>query len=421
MQRLLSGIAVGMFVASSAFVHAQKTVDLKTGSGGSPHVRTEWTIDGANISIEYGRPFLKGRPEAQMMPPGREWRTGADVATIITSDKPLKFGAISLAPGSYTINTVPGDKEWQLVLGRLEQARPVGYSVSEGSRNRPHADDDRQDESACRERDDLDRRHAQGRGAARRMGHGVARRRRSPSDRHVQRRDAATPGSEVWLSDISAFSTLLLITVAVITNPQLWKSHRARITSARLLTIERQRTLAERLPRARRRRRARLRADRSRRREDARQNAVSRPPLEREDVSIRVNAVRLRWSAGSAASAGAANARSRDCRSGGDDHRSGSLHPELLRRGRTDGIAPGQGRRAANRLPRAFRLCRCRSATPRAFCSAGSSAAIPSTPLRSSRAMRSSSAGPRGCAITACRALLRARLRQSSDSRADST
>lgn len=121
MQRLLSAIAVGLLVASSAFVHAQKTVDLETGSGGSPHLRSAWTIDGANISIEYGRPFLKGRPEAQMMPPGREWRTGADVATIITSDKPLKFGAISLAAGSYTINTVPGDKDWQLVLGRLSK------------------------------------------------------------------------------------------------------------------------------------------------------------------------------------------------------------------------------------------------------------------------------------------------------------
>jgi hypothetical protein len=108
-------------VAGYGFVSAQKTTELKTGSGGSPHVRTEWTIDGAAISIEYGRPFLKGRPESQMMPQGREWRTGADVATIITSDKPLKFGSISLAPGSYTINTVPGDKEWQLVLGRLSK------------------------------------------------------------------------------------------------------------------------------------------------------------------------------------------------------------------------------------------------------------------------------------------------------------
>ena len=121
MRRLFSVMAVGLCVASSVFLQAQKTTELKTGGGGSPHVRTDWTIDGAALSVEYGRPFLKGRPEAQMMPPGKEWRTGADPATVITSDKPLKFGSVSLAPGTYTINTVPGDKEWQIVFGRLEK------------------------------------------------------------------------------------------------------------------------------------------------------------------------------------------------------------------------------------------------------------------------------------------------------------
>jgi len=121
-QRVLSGIALGLFVAGSAFVHAQKTVDLKTGGGGSPHVRSEWTIDGANISIEYGRPFLKGRTIGKDVAPyGTEWRTGADAATILTTDKALKFGAVSLAPGSYTINTVPTEKQWTLILGRLSK------------------------------------------------------------------------------------------------------------------------------------------------------------------------------------------------------------------------------------------------------------------------------------------------------------
>ena len=80
----------------------------------APHV-----LVGANIAIEYGRPFLKGRPESQMMPPGREWRTGADEATIITTDKPLKFGTVSLAPGSYTLNTQPTEKGWELIFGKL--------------------------------------------------------------------------------------------------------------------------------------------------------------------------------------------------------------------------------------------------------------------------------------------------------------
>lgn len=96
---------------------AQKTTEVHGGK--SPHVKTEYTIDGANIAITYGRPYLKGRPEAQMMPAGKPWRTGADEATILTTDKPLKFGSISLAPGSYTLNTEPGATEWQLVVGKL--------------------------------------------------------------------------------------------------------------------------------------------------------------------------------------------------------------------------------------------------------------------------------------------------------------
>ena len=127
MRQVVSGIALGLFVAGSVFLQAQKTTELKTGGGGSPHVRTDWMIDGANLSIEYGRPFLKGRPESKMMPPGREWRTGADAATIITSDRPLTFGSVKLAPGTYTINTVPGEKEWQIVFGRL--AKPGQWGI----------------------------------------------------------------------------------------------------------------------------------------------------------------------------------------------------------------------------------------------------------------------------------------------------
>lgn len=99
---------------------AQKITPTKTGGGGSPHVKAEWTVDGAAIAIEYGRPSLKGRPESQMMPAGQPWRTGADEATTITSTKPLTFGSVKLEAGAtYTINTVPGDKEWQIVFGKL--------------------------------------------------------------------------------------------------------------------------------------------------------------------------------------------------------------------------------------------------------------------------------------------------------------
>jgi hypothetical protein len=108
-----------LILAGAVAVLAQTTTQVHPGKGGSPHVRSEWTVDGAKISIEYGRPYLKGRPESQVMPPGKPWRTGADEATILTTDKQLKFGALTLAPGSYTLNTQPGEKEWQLIVGKV--------------------------------------------------------------------------------------------------------------------------------------------------------------------------------------------------------------------------------------------------------------------------------------------------------------
>lgn len=104
-----------LLALTGAALLAQKTTDIHPGRGGSPHVRTEWNIDGATIAIEYGRPLLKGRPNDVVMPPGREWRTGADEATTLTSDRPLTFGTLAVPAGTHTINTVPGET-WQLVV-----------------------------------------------------------------------------------------------------------------------------------------------------------------------------------------------------------------------------------------------------------------------------------------------------------------
>jgi hypothetical protein len=117
--------------ALTVSVAAQKTTPVHPGKGGSPHVRTEWAIDGANISIEYGRPSVKGRPENQLMPPGKEWRTGADEPTTLKTDKPLKFGTLSVPAGSYMINTVPGATEWQLIVSNSKQTWGIPYQAGQ--------------------------------------------------------------------------------------------------------------------------------------------------------------------------------------------------------------------------------------------------------------------------------------------------
>jgi hypothetical protein len=118
MMRSIGTMAVAMVVAAGIGVAAQKTTPVHPGKGGSPHVRSEWTVDGAKITIEYGRPSLKGRSEAEMMPPGKEWRTGADEATTLTSDRMLMIGSLMIPAGTYTLYTVPGDKQWQLVVSK---------------------------------------------------------------------------------------------------------------------------------------------------------------------------------------------------------------------------------------------------------------------------------------------------------------
>lgn len=119
MRRGVLAISAAVVTASLGItLSAQKTTEVHPGKGGSPHVRTEWTVGGANISIEYGRPSLKGRAESQVMPPGQPWRTGADEATTVKTDKALKFGTLAVPAGAYTLYTVPGAAEWQLIVSK---------------------------------------------------------------------------------------------------------------------------------------------------------------------------------------------------------------------------------------------------------------------------------------------------------------
>ncbi len=114
-------------------LHAQKTTQVHPGKAGSPHVKTEWTIDGANLSIEYGRPSLKGRVPGKDIDPydGREWRTGADEATTLTTSRTLKIGDMSLPAGTYTLYTIPTGGTWHLIVSKKTGQWGVPYPKGE--------------------------------------------------------------------------------------------------------------------------------------------------------------------------------------------------------------------------------------------------------------------------------------------------
>src|SRR5271168_2452727 len=82
---------VGLFACLSPLMAQQKRI--------SPHETTSAVIDGDRVTIVYGRPYTKDHKTGEMrkiwgglVPYGEVWRTGADEATLLITQKPILFG-----------------------------------------------------------------------------------------------------------------------------------------------------------------------------------------------------------------------------------------------------------------------------------------------------------------------------------------
>jgi hypothetical protein len=117
----------------TATTSAQRLREVHPGTGGSPHVRATWQIDGATIDIEYGRVKLKGRVSGRTVEPyeGQEWRTGADEATTLTTDAPLMIGGLELAAGRYSLYTLPRNGAWQLIVSTASGQWGIPYPAGQ--------------------------------------------------------------------------------------------------------------------------------------------------------------------------------------------------------------------------------------------------------------------------------------------------
>ncbi len=80
----------------------------------SPHETISTVVDGNRVTVVYGRPYTKdpktGEPRkiwGGLVPYGKVWRTGADEATALTTEKPIVFGETTVPAGAYTLFTLP--------------------------------------------------------------------------------------------------------------------------------------------------------------------------------------------------------------------------------------------------------------------------------------------------------------------------
>src|SRR5215469_9633210 len=66
----------------------------------SPPGTAQVTLKGKRITIDYSRPYLKGRHVGQELAPfGQVWRTGANEATTFVTEGDVKVGDVNVPAG----------------------------------------------------------------------------------------------------------------------------------------------------------------------------------------------------------------------------------------------------------------------------------------------------------------------------------
>jgi hypothetical protein len=77
---------------------------------------SSYKISAKTVKVTYSRPQLKGRALSKLAPTGEVWRTGANEAAQITFYKPMMAGKTLIKPGTYSLFTIPGQKEWTVII-----------------------------------------------------------------------------------------------------------------------------------------------------------------------------------------------------------------------------------------------------------------------------------------------------------------
>ncbi len=86
----------------------------------SPEATVEGKLGAAKVKIVYCQPSARGRKMLGGKEPfGEVWRTGANAATTIEFDKPVKIEGKDLPAGKYSLFTIPNETEWTIIINKV--------------------------------------------------------------------------------------------------------------------------------------------------------------------------------------------------------------------------------------------------------------------------------------------------------------
>jgi hypothetical protein len=95
----------------------------------SPHESTGAMVDGAQLTIVYGRPSMRGRMIfGSLVPYDRVWCPGADEATTLESTRQIQIGSLKIPTGPHTIWILPTPSRWTLVISKESSGFHTRYN-----------------------------------------------------------------------------------------------------------------------------------------------------------------------------------------------------------------------------------------------------------------------------------------------------
>ncbi len=85
----------------------------------SPPAEVRQTVGYTDFLLRYSRPDVRGRVIfGELIPYGAVWRTGANEATLLAFDQPVRIGDQQVAAGTYALYSVPGLGRWTIILNQ---------------------------------------------------------------------------------------------------------------------------------------------------------------------------------------------------------------------------------------------------------------------------------------------------------------
>jgi hypothetical protein len=120
---------IGMLLAAVFFTTVSIAQDKKPAS---PPATAKGTINGANITINYSSPSVKGRTIwGELVPYGKVWRAGANAPTTIETDKALKIEGKELPAGKYAVYVIPEKGSATVIFGKDPKMSAYDYNQAQ--------------------------------------------------------------------------------------------------------------------------------------------------------------------------------------------------------------------------------------------------------------------------------------------------